>query len=336
MSSCVLFFVSGVAGMIGARIFFGELEDLIPALGSRAKQKEVRQVSLLLLELEECLASGLVPDQKRWDALAALPKPWGALSYESVRELRASGGSLLPTLKRLRELAENQIRTLSEARSRAAQATAQAVVCAFLIPVMGTVFRELIPGVEERPVLWLAACFVAFVAALVGGLWLLALADAARWAGLKKAQRPWILAAQCAGERFLSILRSGNPADIAWSRACELLTLESPELALAWGHSVWQAPQTRSPSGSSAARALSDAGDGLRKAVQVSLMEGRPCGDRVESALNSLRHEIGTCIERELQLLPARALKPLFACVAPAILGLLAFGLYLCWMAQAS
>jgi hypothetical protein len=74
------------------------------------------------------------------------------------------------------------------------------------------------------------------------------------------------------------------------------------------------------------------AGTSIRKVIQVSLMEGRPCTERVESALQALRQDISAQIERELSLLATRALKPLFCCVAPALLGFLAMGLYLGWV----
>ncbi|MGZ3707838.1 MAG: hypothetical protein ACXWPM_03265, partial [Bdellovibrionota bacterium] len=78
-----------------------------------------------------------------------------------------------------------------------------------------------------------------------------------------------------------------------------------------------------------ATASLAEAGRAIRKAVQVSLMEGRPCAERVESALQALRSEIQAWVDRELALLGTRSLKPLFLCVAPALLGLMAFGLYL-------
>ena len=161
---------------------------------------------------------------------------------------------------------------------------------------------------------------------------MLSMMEQARWAGLPASQRAWIFASQCAGERFLALVRAGNPADIAWSRAGELLRVEAPALALAWGPSVWkEKPAASTPCRPAAAQALVEAGDSLRKAVQVSLMEGRPCLERVEAALEALRHEIKALVERELSLLTTRALQPLFLFVAPPILGLLAYGLYLSW-----
>ena len=50
-------------------------------------------------------------------------------------------------------------------------------------------------------------------------------------------------------------------------------------------------------------------------------MEGRPCLERAEAALLGLRQDMKAQVERELSLLPTRALKPLFIFVAPSLFG---------------
>jgi hypothetical protein len=76
---------------------------------------------------------------------------------------------------------------------------------------------------------------------------------------------------------------------------------------------------------------LAELGSSLRKAIQVSLMEGRPCTERAEAALLALSQDLKAQVSRELTLLGTRALKPLFFCVAPALMGLLFTGLFLGW-----
>jgi hypothetical protein len=103
-------------------------------------------------------------------------------------------------------------------------------------------------------------------------------------------------------------------------------------LALHWGYSVFETPKKpRLSASSSAASAILEAGSSMRKAIQVSLMEGRPCTERVESILLAFRQELRALIDRELGLLATRALKPLFIFVAPAIFGLLGAGVWLMW-----
>jgi hypothetical protein len=116
---------------------------------------------------------------------------------------------------------------------------------------------------------------------------------------------------------------------------CELVSLDSPQLALEWGATIWQ---VRSENGStthakslSARDLLIQVGSLIKKAVQLSMMEGRPCTERVESTLEALRQQLRASVDRELSLLQTRALKPLFLCVAPTIFALLAFGLAMSW-----
>jgi hypothetical protein len=323
---CLIFFVMGLRLALSGL----GLRSIAPGLSK--ERANLRKVRFLLQEIEETLGAGLVPASERWAALEALPQPWGTLAHDSLQELRSCGGALLPTLRRLRALAQDHDAALAEARARSAQALAQAFVCALLVPVFGSALYWLLPALEPRAVAWCLACGAALALAVTGALWMLAMADRARWAGLPQQARPWILASQCAGERFLALVRSGNPADLAWARACALLKQEAPGLAARWGASVWSGGSDGSsqpPSG--AARALEEAGACLRKAVQVSLMEGRPCTERVETSLAALRQDLRTQIERELSLLGTRALKPLFLCVAPALFFLMGYGLWLSW-----
>jgi hypothetical protein len=261
-----------------------------------------------------------------------LPGLWGPLIYQSLTELRSSGGALLPTLRRLRNLADEHQISLMDAKAKASQAMAQALVCSFLVPLFGTVLYFLLPGVSDHPYRWGTACLSSMVVALLGAAWLLHLSSNARWGGLLAQQRCWVLTSQCAGERFLALVRSGTPSDLAWTRACELLISEAPSLAAQWGSSVWSQSEKIPLSLNASARVLIETGGALKKAVQLSLMEGRPCTERVESALLALRQELRAQVDRELQLLGTRALKPLFICVAPSVMMLMGVGAWMTWV----
>ena len=76
------------------------------SIGVAAERRRLKSVSLSLQEIEESLSSGMVPDSDMWAALERLPQPWGSLIFQSLSELRSSGGALLPTLRRMRVLAE--------------------------------------------------------------------------------------------------------------------------------------------------------------------------------------------------------------------------------------
>jgi hypothetical protein len=318
-------------GLIALHRIAGSLNVWANSVGVAAERKRLKTVSLSLQEIEESLTSGMVPDSGKWAALEKLPQPWGPLIFQSLTELRASGGALLPTLRRLRALAEEHQVSLMDAKAKSSQALSQAMVCSFMVPLFGGVLYFLLPGVGDHPYLWALICLGSLGIASLGSAWLLHLSSAARWGGLQNEQRCWVLASQCAGERFLALVRSGTPSDLAWTRSCELLIREAPALAVQWGSSVWAQPPVLSGTLAAAARVLVETGTALKKAVQLSLMEGRPCTERVEAALLALRQEMRSQVDRELALLATRALKPLFICVAPSILALLGAGVWLAW-----
>jgi hypothetical protein len=307
--------------------------DLGPSLDWSSGKREraaLARASAVLRELEETLSAGLLPEASRWERLKDLDEPWGRLAHESLSELRSRGGSLLPTLKRLRELADRQLRDLIEGRARSANALAQALTCAGMVPLFAVALIYLLPGLAERRALWIGLSASAMGWAGIGALWLLRMAESARWAGLRRAERPGLLSAYCASERLLALIRSGLPPDLAWAQAIEAFRHESAAVASRWGSSVW-APAPPSGTASSALDALGRAGEAIRKAIQCALMEGRPSSERIEAAMAGLRHEIESAVERELGLLSTRALKPLFLCVAPALMGLLAAAVLLTW-----
>jgi hypothetical protein len=204
-----------------------------------------------------------------------------------------------------------------------------------VVPLFACALYLLLPGITDFAWLWFMATGGALFWSFVGALWLFKMADQARWAGLKGEQRGWVLASQCMGERFLALIRAGNPPDLAWAGACELLRKEAPLLASAWGLSVW-GEGSAMPTSSLVLKSLVDCADGMRKAVQVGLMEGRGCSDRIEAVLMTFSQELQAHVTRELSLLATRALKPLFIFVAPSLMGLLAFGLWLCWEAASN
>ncbi|MCM2277288.1 MAG: hypothetical protein NDJ89_04375 [Oligoflexia bacterium] len=307
-----------------------EGQRVLQVFFSGRERAQLRQVVAALQDLEETLEAGLLPAPARWDALQSLSAPWAQLTSESLGQLRSAGGALLPTLRRVRALASAHAVAWDEGRAKSAQALGQAFACALLAPLFGLILYLLLPGVSERPWMWGFACLAALGLTCAGSLWLHALAEAARWGGLAAMERPWMLAAQCAGERFLALLRSGHPPDLAWNT---MLAGLAPELASSWGASIYAPSPAKPASPGGAKSAIVNAGFAIRKAIQVSLMEGRPCAERVESALESLRQELRLSVDRELALLGNRALKPLFLCVAPALLGLLSAGMALAWTA---
>src|SRR5690606_2422767 len=111
------------------------------------------------------------------------------LSVESIRSLRSEGGSVIPTLRRFRELARRHFDSLMEAKAKSAQALAQAAVCVFLIPLFGVTLRALLPEVEEAGSIWGAAVALSSIFGLLAGTWIWQMAETARWGGLRGGER---------------------------------------------------------------------------------------------------------------------------------------------------
>lgn len=334
-SVMALWFISFLLFFSGLWLLLSQFDFKAVLWGARLEKAALLLIVARLQEIEEMLGAGMVPTPSHWSGLQQLGPPWGRLAFDSLQELRAQGGAVLPTLRRLKELAQTHRDVLAQTESRSAQALAQALVAGVLVPVFGFVLYGILPGISERPWAWLFGCILGLGSSLTGAWWMLRLADAARWAGLKQVERPWVLGVQCTGERLLALVRAGTPADLAWSRALEFLNAVAPELALEWGYSIWATePKPNTSKVSHAARkVLLELGSGLRKSVQTAILDGRPCMERVESSLTGCRQDLQALVDRELSLLPTRILKPLFVFVAPAILGLLAFGLYLAFTA---
>jgi hypothetical protein len=119
---------------------------------------------------------------------------------------------------------------------------------------------------------------------------------------------------------------------MAWVQAHEFLQREAPGLSQEWRASVWDSPLTTQKDKGALLECIARAGESLRRAIQIGVMEGKPCVERLEAALAALRVDMRARVDRELSLLPTRALLPLFVCVAPALLGQLAAGLFFCWV----
>ena len=288
--------------------------------------RELQRTVAVFHELEETLAAGVLPTSARWAQTASLPFPWGDLVPDCLDRLRKSGVALLPSLKRWRALAAAQEKAYIDARAKASQAWAQAMICTALVPLFSAALFYLVPGLRLHLFGWLAVSVFAFLWAGTGSVWVLRMSERARWGGLKGEDRRWLFIAQGAGERFVALLRSGSPADLAWCEVWQSVKQQSPGLAAKWGSSFWSLDSTASIGG--ATGPLIELGGALKKAIQVSLMEGRPCLERAEVALTQLQQAIQAQVDRELQLLGTRALQPLFLCVAPALFGLLGVAFY--------
>jgi hypothetical protein len=312
---------------LGIRALLHEFLAFEFFLGRTAQKRVLSRVIASFQEIEETLMAGLVPTSDRWGLLEKLEEPWRSLSVKSVQELRSAGASLVPTLQRLRNLANVHDFALESAHAKASQAVLQALLCSGLVPLVGTLFYWSVPGIGENLMIWLVACVFSFLCCLCGSYWMLLMASQARWGGLKKSSRCWMLASQCAAERLFAWIRMGSPADLAWIQSVTFLKIHASELSSLWGSSVWSSVLSSKSIGLE--KLILDLGVSIKKSIQVSLLEGRPCLKRLEDLMEAFRGELQSHIERELMLLPTRVLKPLFVFVAPSLMALLGLGFWL-------
>src|SRR4051794_12122914 len=85
-----------------------QLKAAVEIFGIKLQGQSLREIASQLGHIEDTLLIGLVPTSEKWETFNQFPCPWNSLITESIRELRASGAALLPTLQRLRKLADDQ------------------------------------------------------------------------------------------------------------------------------------------------------------------------------------------------------------------------------------
>ena len=288
--------------------------------------EQLRKVKDLIQDLEDLIQSGVLPRTERWEALRDLPAPWSPVLSESLLELRSCGGAVLPTLKRMHQLARSHEKTLLESRARSAQAWAQAWIGVALIPLFSATLYVFLPGLEFSRFEWFSISLISLLPGLAAALWILRLSEIARWGGLSSEERSWILPVLCFGERILALLQSGNASDVAWTRSLEALP---PALQAEWRGSIFEPGPPQQARSGTLSESLHSLGPQVKRAIHASLIEGRPCFERIELVLQGFQIEMKAHQDRELQLLATRALKPLFVCVAPAIFLLVISGLFM-------
>jgi hypothetical protein len=313
----------GIAWGLVLASFWDLAPEFLKFMSGPAQNLEAAK--LLLKDLRESLIAGVLPSRQEWNRVGRIPDPWGSLIEESLSELRESGLPVVPTLERMELLLAGQIAAQSQARARSAQAWGQALICGSFVPVVGVALYLLLPGVSGLGAAWWVLTLLACLMSAAAMLWMLSLCAHAQWAGLSESQRVCWPALLCFSERLLSSLRSGAPADLAWARALPQVSSRASRLIPYWGGEFWMPrPVCRFSAGTLGL--LEQWGQLLRDSLQRSVLEGRPCSERLEASLASLRQEWDARVDRELALLGTRALKPLFLLVAPALLGLLALG----------
>ncbi len=282
-----------------------------------------------LFQLQEVLASGLVPETHEWQQLETLPAPWNHISYRSVLELRDQGAPVLPTLKRVRAALEEQIELMQESQARSAQAWSQAILGVILVPVFAFVLYGLLPEIQDSAIVFFSVSGLALFLTGLAVIWISLMIDQARYGGVKRDHQSWYGSTLASMERLWALIQIGFPPDLAWKSMIDELVKTDAPLAQTWGSSVWSSEiiSHQQTAQTEFERMMVLLGQEMKKSIQVSLIEGRGCLERMESIHRSFLTEYRLKLLRQLNLLPNRCLKPLFIFLFPAMFLILFTGL---------
>ncbi len=330
MSSVILWWFTWLSFLRGGALLLPGGRRVLSTLAERGKIDALRSAAARVKLLQEILESGMIPEEEDWRSIERFPAPWNRIIGSSIRELRSRGNPLLPTLRRFRSALLEQVEWVLEAGVKSAQALSQATLSIALIPGFGMILYHLLPGLKESGHEFFLLVFFSMILASLAYLWILNLADRARFGGLPRERRQWWITIHAVLERVFALISAGEPPDQAWRMAMEELFSADPELARVWGVQIWDPfVGGGETSGSDCERLIAGLGREFRRAIQTSLIEGRGCADRLESIRSAAFQELRSRVQRELSLLPNACLRPLFALVFPAVMFLLAGSLWI-------
>ncbi len=319
-------------------LYFG-LQELRPLwlklkhfLGQNRAIIELRESVYHLKLLQELLESGMVPEAKEWKKVDTFPKPWGGVLTASLTELRSQGAPVLPSLIRMQKTLEEQIEFILESKVKSSQAFGQAAMGMILVPVFSLILYLLLPGIQDSKRAFFLLVLGSFLLSSVAFIWMMNLADRARFGNMPTENRKWLVSANASLERVLALISTGLPPDLAWRKAMEELAVHDPLLVGEWKAQVWD-PDFRlaSQTGNECERLILQLGIEVRRSIQTSLIEGRACLDRIESIHQSFLIDLKSRISKELNLLPNRCLKPLFIFVLPSVMILMMGSFAICF-----
>ncbi len=332
MTLWTLTFIFLIFGFSELKPLFFQFKNFL--LQSQAILKLKRAIHHLHF-LQEQLESGLVPETHAWAELKTFPAPWGLLIYQSVMELRNQGAAVLPTLSRMRRTLEEQIELIQESKAKSAQALGQAVAGMIMIPLFAAVLYFLLPGMEENQKEFMMTFIFSLFLGSLSFVWMLSMIDQARFGNLKREKRFWLVSVNASLERLMALISTGLPPDLAWKKMYEELAIQDRALALEWKSQIWDGDlSTGFQTGNECEILVINLGNEVKRSIQTSLIEGRGCLERIESIHRTFIVELRMKIERELNLLPNRCLKPLFVCILPAVFILLLVSISLSFQSQ--
>ena len=309
-----------------------ELKGPILRLAGRNSIRSHLQLAHAGLErLRVQLETGLSPEPQDWTRPFETLPLWRESIPPLLQKLRSGGLPVLPTLQRLSFLLREEMDGWRKSQTQSAQARFQAGVSLVLVPLLGFLLSQILEAPAQNLKLWILVVALASSLGMIAAIWIDALTRRATRHGLSESDQVLPSAASLASEQFLAELRSGLPPDLAWSSMLKTAENWHPKFREYWSPLAVASEESAASSKRhpSVTQLLQRFSKSVQEAVKASLFEGRPCGERVETLANELRKDFEALRQRELELLPAKALQPLFICVAPAVLGILGSALAL-------
>jgi hypothetical protein len=298
----------------------------------RAYRKSANHLRLL----KEMLETGMVPEAEEWQKIKNFPEPWGQALFLSFSELRAQGAAVVPTLTRALRTLDEQVELIQEGKVKSAQSMGQAYIGLILVPLFALVLWFAVPELQSTLRDFLLIVLFSFFLSSLAFIWLIQVVENARYGNIRKSNRAWLVSVNVCLERLNALICTGMPGDLAWRKMVEELSVSSVnsnrKLALTWKSNVWDPDFIlKSEDHSECERLILQVGTEARRSIQTSLIEGRPCLERIESVHRNFLLDLKLAIGRELSLLPNRCLKPLFVFILPSVMVLLFGSLALCF-----
>lgn len=315
MTTCSLLWILAFISLLFG--FRGLLKNGFAHVWRKSEIETSVSIRHRIQDFQEKILCGIFPEDEDWKAIESLPAPWGPTTSAILYSLREKGASLTPSLRRLKELLLSQEEALKDGKAKAAAAVGQSVLILFILPALSALLYLLVPGLSDRSILWISVSGFAVILASVGVAWVMKCAECARFGGLKTSERVWVLDASLFLEKLASFIQAGHAPDVVWAEAHAALPTE---LATRWGAILWKAEDESSHAlmeSKTLRESILTLGNQARRTLQMSLYEGRPALEALETLIRAFQHEIHAFQERELQKLPIQTLKPLFITVAP-------------------
>ena len=277
----------------------------------------------ILGDLEASLQNGVLPSESDWNKLGDLGE-WGLWVKKNIMDIRERGLEIIPSVNRFKKFFSDQHKMQLNAISKSAQSFVSALLSAFLLPILSATIYFLSPEVSKFTSIWIFLTMVFFIWNFMGVLWIIRITNVARWGGInnQKHQR-WIIEVPMFIQKLISSINAGEPLDLAWHSSCKDLSIRQKELAYSWGSELWGEGVKNINTYDSHSKEIFQLGLNLKRTLQASLVEGVSVIDRIDQISSTLGSLTESSIERELNLIQTRSLKPLFLFIAPSCIGLL-------------